>query len=461
MDWNWVTFGGSAVVLGLIAAGWRHVRSVWQHISSRVVMVVTVHDCAADAVISYCTHNLKRSMFGPRTYWGCNVFVRPRHRREGVVVEQLGQGSQLFWQGWRPLWVARTSGTLNDNGSSTNHIFAEPVQLTFFRGAFDADDFLQAAMEYYNERRLGKGLSRYQIYPCFGTAGKLVGLSNEPVSFRGEGRSKDDSESVRQHRLLRWKHDEIGPIHGSPGGKAMDCLAMTPAIAALWQRLQLWRENRDWFHRRGLPWKYGALLHGIPGTGKTSFVRAVAEDFDIPIFSMGLSSMYNNELQERWVDAVSSAPAIVLVEDIDGVFRGRTPTSDKIQLTFDGLLNCIDGVERANGVLLFVTTNDPSTLDAALGGPSADGAMMSRPGRIDSAVEFGLPDEAGRRKLISRILSDWPELLERTLRDCVGLTGAQIERRCIDIAQQRYWEEVEQRLSKQNGHKLHSDAVGR
>ncbi len=100
--------------------------------------------------------------------------------------------------------------------------------------------------------------------------------------------------------------------------------------------------------------------------------RAIAEDLDLPVFVFDLASMYNNELQEAWSTMLSEVPCMALIEDIDAVFDGRRNASsgnDKQALTFDCLLNCLDGIQRADGLLVVISTNRIDKIDPALGIP--------------------------------------------------------------------------------------------
>ena len=124
-------------------------------------------------------------------------------------------------------------------------------------------------------------------------------------------------------------------------------------------------------------------------------------------------------------------PCVALFEDIDAVFEGR---ENKVggHLTFDCLLNCIDGIERTDGVLLVITTNHLDRLDPALGVPSAQ--VSTRPGRIDRVLELHGLDDAGRLHLCKRILPEWPETWEETIRLGTDETGAQFQERCFQLA---------------------------
>lgn len=121
-------------------------------------------------------------------------------------------------------------------------------------------------------------------------------------------------------------------------------------------------------------------------------------------------------------------PCIALIEDLDAVFHGRENIAGEY-LTFDCLLNCLDGVERSDDVFLVVTTNHAETLDAAL----------TRPGRLDRILELTNPDLDGRFKLCKRILAEWPETWAETVVAGVNDTGAQFQDRCTQLALQKYW----------------------
>ena len=142
--------------------------------------------------------------------------------------------------------------------------------------------------------------------------------------------------------------------------------------------------SENWYAERGIPWRRGYLLSGPPGTGKSSFVRALAGDLGLNIYSVSLGSfgMTDGALQNLMVSAPRRC--ILLVEDIDAAFRSIDDSEDvtpsKSKLTLSGLLNAIDGVISQEGSLLFLTTNNPDALPDRL----------VRSGRIDVREEFCL-----------------------------------------------------------------------
>src|SRR5436309_7051984 len=178
------------------------------------------------------------------------------------------------------------------------------------------------------------------------------------------------------------------------------------------------------------------MLYGPPGTGKTALARAFAEDLNMHIYVFNLAQMSNHELMKAWTEMQVNVPCIALIEDIDNVFHGREnvarkngmmpflfarkkhegdePRAPMTPLTFDCLLNCLDGVERADGIFTIVTTNDMTKVDPALGQPRKlpDGTtefISTRPGRIDKAVELTYMEPEDKKRMARRILGEYPE----------------------------------------------------
>ncbi|HTS24708.1 MAG TPA: ATP-binding protein [Bryobacteraceae bacterium] len=87
-------------------------------------------------------------------------------------------------------------------------------------------------------------------------------------------------------------------------------------------------------------------------------------------------------------------PSIMVIEDVDLIAPERTHMHGPYEET---LLNKIDGLREDAEVLFILTTNRPDQIEPAL---------VSRPGRIDQAIEFPLPDEEGRSKLTKYMPAD-------------------------------------------------------
>lgn len=150
-------------------------------------------------------------------------------------------------------------------------------------------------------------------------------------------------------------------------------------------------EQRHALREMGLSTQKGLLFHGAPGTGKTHCIRYLAgaltghTTFLITAEGAGL-------LPEYMALARLLQPALVVIEDADLIARDRSERDSACdEVMLNRLLNEMDGLRERADVFFILTTNRPETLEPAL---------ASRPGRIDQAIEFPLPDEHHRRRLI-------------------------------------------------------------
>ena len=192
--------------------------------------------------------------------------------------------------------------------------------------------------------------------------------------------------------------------------------------------ISFWMENRKWYRDRNLSWRRGALLYGKPGSGKTKVVLKCAEKHGIPVRKLNISNMSNSEFTKAF-DVENSDGQIILLEDLDATFNMRTnvlaeSTHTKQLLSFDTLINTIGGIKAANGSFVVVTTNHIENLDPAL----------TRAGRIDAKIEIGPLCEDGRKFVAQNILRDWPNLIDKAVKECENMVAAEFENYCVELA---------------------------
>ena len=142
--------------------------------------------------------------------------------------------------------------------------------------------------------------------------------------------------------------------------------------------------NEAWYVRRGLTYKLVILLHGAPGTGKSSLIQAIASHFNRDLYCV-------DRLDLLGPDIGRFANGILAIEDIDtlGALKrdaasgfGETPSpfqgpAPNPKLLLHGVLNTLDGLATPHGLITIITTNHVDALDPA----------MVRPCRIDLQLE--------------------------------------------------------------------------
>lgn len=183
-------------------------------------------------------------------------------------------------------------------------------------------------------------------------------------------------------------------------------VASAPPLSALagfgpamsWAR-QLVEDLGEWRQGR-LPWENiskNACLASEPGLGKTTFVRSLARETGLPLFSTSVSSWFvgsNGHLDgvlkfahQVMAAAAASAPAILFLDEVDAIpdrdvmdNRGR----DWWQPVVNGILLALDATSAGptSRVIAIGATNHARQLDAAL----------VRPGRLHPILHIARPD---------------------------------------------------------------------
>lgn len=153
-------------------------------------------------------------------------------------------------------------------------------------------------------------------------------------------------------------------------------------------------ETKSRYSSLGINYKRTYLLEGLPGTGKTSLILALASQFNYNLAIVHFSPKLTDIDLVRMLRSLddnhgdSSKKTMIVFEDIDCIFKERKSQDEsRNMITFSGLLNALDGIATRDNMVTFITTNYKNNLDNAL----------VRPGRIDYIMTF----EAANREQIT------------------------------------------------------------
>ncbi|KAG0313743.1 hypothetical protein BGZ99_008600 [Dissophora globulifera] len=270
-------------------------------------------------------------------------------------------------------------------------------------GAISATYFLPAPglhFFWYKNRLIW--MYRERVRPAGSTVAS-AGAAVENITISTLGRSRHVIQSLiteaqrkfidrDQARTVIFQADQYGAWRRTKSRpkRPLDTIVMEPKLKThIVEDAKEFFASESWYSERGLPFRRGLLLYGTPGTGKTSFIHALAGELGLNIYVVNLSS--KNLTDDTLSELVSDTPSrcLLLIEDVDAAFVQRESKDAATGITFSGLLNSVDGVSAQEGRMLCMTTNHLERLDEAL----------IRPGRVDIRARFGKATQSQAKEL--------------------------------------------------------------
>jgi len=256
--------------------------------------------------------------------------------------------------------------------------------------------------------------------------------------------------ATNRQRLLFTNHSQDGKSHWisvpyNPPAK-FDMLAMDHSKKVeIMEDLTAFREAKEYHSKVGKAWKRGYLLHGPPGTGKSTMIGAMANFLEYDVYDLDLTSIKDNaELRKLFLDTTDRS--IIVIEDIDAIEVELTTkrkskeaaeekddnhlvtielsdkNKDKGKVTLSGLLSFVDGLWSACGTerIFVFTTNHVDRLDPAL----------IRRGRMDRHIEMSYCRFEGFKMLAKSYL----DITEHSLFGEIGQLLDEIDTTPADVA---------------------------
>lgn len=368
-------FVTGGLVLGIVGTVIATARSLpgrlWKYIVSKVIVGVYVHndDYPFEWLAVWLDHH-------PYTSRARTLTAMSEYNDEGdrMLIFTPAPGNHLLWVGGRPIWLHRE----REKAEQKTGFGATKARESFYIGAL--------------------GRSQAPIRRLIEDAKKLHDVR------------KADTAHVYVASYGDWSR--VGTI----SRRGLDSVILPDGMRdSVVNDLQSFRDSEDWYFEMGIPYHRGYLLHGTPGSGKSSLVTAIAAKFNCNMYLVNLANkLLNDDALVRLINAMEER-SILLFEDVDAAVnvhersgtKGKKKDDEAAQgVSLSGLLNCLDGLLARDGTVVFMTTNHRQLLDPAL----------IRPGRCDMQVEFKLATREQAEQMFKRF---FPEV-DRIIAACFG-----------------------------------------
>ncbi|GAA5924963.1 putative AAA family ATPase RIX7 [Sporobolomyces koalae] len=198
-----------------------------------------------------------------------------------------------------------------------------------------------------------------------------------------------------------------GATHTPPTSRLADLGGVDACIESMLELVALPLTHPEVYLHTGVRPPRGVLLVGPPGCGKTMLAGAIAGELGMPFISIsapsivsGMSGESEKQLRETFEEAARNAPCILFIDEIDAITPKRETAQREMERRIVAqLLTCMDDLswDKTDNkpVMVISATNRPDSLDPAL----------RRAGRFDAEITMGVPDEAGRERILRVLMA--------------------------------------------------------
>merc|ERR1712113_1133644 len=230
---------------------------------------------------------------------------------------------------------------------------------------------------------------------------------------------------------------DVMKVQKAPEESYADIGGLQTQIMEIKEAVELPLTNPEMYETVGISPPKGVILYGPPGTGKTLLAKAVANHTKatfLRVVGSELIKKYLGEgpklVRELFQVASDNAPCIIFMDEIDAIgakrYNSNSGGEREIQRTMLELLNQLDGFDNKKDIKVIMATNRIESLDPAL----------IRPGRIDRKIEFPLPDQKTRKKILqihtSKMTLSEDVDLEYFIQAKDNISGADIKAICTE-----------------------------
>ena len=184
------------------------------------------------------------------------------------------------------------------------------------------------------------------------------------------------------------------------------------------------------------PWApKNILFYGLPGTGKTMLVKALANELEVPLYLIKATSLIGDhvgdgasKIQDLFKKASENSPSIIFIDEIDAIALHRSFQSLRgdVSEIVNSLLTEMDGISNNESVITIGATNNPTSLDFAVRS------------RFEEEIEFKLPNDDERLSILENNLKtmplDYDIDLERVVKITKGLSGRDLKEKILKTA---------------------------